>query len=26
MSLIMKRRACGWSDEFLMEVIGGLTC
>ena len=25
-SLIMKRRACGWSDEFLMEVIGGLTC
>jgi predicted transposase YbfD/YdcC len=25
MSLIMKRRACGWSDEFLMEVIGGLT-
>jgi predicted transposase YbfD/YdcC len=26
MSLIMKRRACGWSDEFLMEVITGLTC
>jgi predicted transposase YbfD/YdcC len=26
MSLIMKRRACGWSDEFLMEVIGALTC
>jgi predicted transposase YbfD/YdcC len=26
MSLIMKRRACGWSDEFLMEVIDGLTC
>lgn len=25
-SLIMKRRACGWSDEFLMEVIGELTC
>jgi hypothetical protein len=25
-SLIMKRRACGWSDEFLMEVIAGLTC
>src|SRR3954451_14126973 len=25
-SLIMKRRACGWSDEFLMEVIGALTC
>jgi predicted transposase YbfD/YdcC len=26
MSLIMRRRACGWSDEFLMEVIGALTC
>jgi predicted transposase YbfD/YdcC len=26
MSLIMKRRACGWSEEFLMEVITGLTC
>ena len=26
MSLIMKRRACGWSDEFLMEVIDALTC
>ena len=26
MSLIMKRRACGWSDAFLMEVIAGLTC
>ena len=26
MSLIMRRRACGWSDEFLMEVISGLTC
>jgi predicted transposase YbfD/YdcC len=26
MSLIMRRRACGWSDEFLMEVITGLTC
>jgi predicted transposase YbfD/YdcC len=25
-SLIMKRRACGWSDEFLMEVIAALTC
>jgi hypothetical protein len=25
-SLIMKRRACGWSDEFLMQVIGALTC
>jgi predicted transposase YbfD/YdcC len=26
MSLIMKRRGCGWSDTFLMEVIAGLTC
>jgi predicted transposase YbfD/YdcC len=26
MSLIMKRRACGWSDKFLMEVITELTC
>jgi predicted transposase YbfD/YdcC len=26
MSLIMKRRGCGWSDQFLMEVIGALTC
>jgi len=26
MSLIMRRRACGWSDAFLMEVITGLTC
>jgi predicted transposase YbfD/YdcC len=25
-SLIMKRRGCGWSDKFLMEVIGELTC
>lgn len=25
-SLIMKRRGCGWSDRFLMEVIGALTC
>jgi predicted transposase YbfD/YdcC len=24
-SLAMKRRGCGWSDEFLMEVIGVLT-
>jgi predicted transposase YbfD/YdcC len=24
--LIMKRRACGWSDEFPREVIGALTC
>jgi predicted transposase YbfD/YdcC len=26
MSLIMKRRSCGWSEKFLMEVIGALTC
>ena len=26
LSLIMRRRACGWSDKFLMEVIAGLTC
>jgi predicted transposase YbfD/YdcC len=26
MSLIMKRRACGWSDKFLMEVINTLVC
>ncbi|MCZ2111811.1 MAG: ISAs1 family transposase [Dehalococcoidia bacterium] len=26
LSLIMRRRACGWSDKFLMEVIGALTC
>lgn len=25
-SLIMKRRSCGWSDEFLMEVVTGSTC
>jgi predicted transposase YbfD/YdcC len=25
MSRIMRRRACGWSDAFLMEVIGTLT-
>jgi hypothetical protein len=25
-SLIMQRRAYGWSDEFLMEVIDALTC
>ena len=25
-SLIMKRRGCGWSDKFLMEVIAALTC
>jgi predicted transposase YbfD/YdcC len=26
LSLIMKRRGCGWSDKFLMEVIATLTC
>ena len=26
MSLIMKRRGCGWSEKFLMEVIGALAC
>jgi predicted transposase YbfD/YdcC len=26
MSLIMKRRGCGWSDKFLMEVINALIC
>ena len=26
MSLIMKRRACGWSEKFLMEVIDALIC
>jgi predicted transposase YbfD/YdcC len=26
MSLIMKRRGCGWSEKFLMEVITALTC
>src|SRR5947209_548420 len=26
MSLIMKRRGCGWSDEFLIEVISELAC
>ncbi|QDV37191.1 ISAs1 family transposase [Tautonia plasticadhaerens] len=25
-SLAMKRRGCGWSDTFLMEVIAALTC
>jgi predicted transposase YbfD/YdcC len=25
-SLVMKRRSCGWSDEFLMEVLTGSTC
>ena len=24
-SIAMKRRACGWSDDFLTEVIGGIT-
>src|SRR3954447_15561917 len=26
MSLAMKRRGCGWSEKFLMEVIDALTC
>jgi predicted transposase YbfD/YdcC len=26
MSLIMKRRGCGWSEKFLMEVINELIC
>jgi predicted transposase YbfD/YdcC len=25
-SLVMKRRSCGWSDAFLMEVVMGSTC
>jgi predicted transposase YbfD/YdcC len=25
-SLVMKRRSCGWSEGFLMEVITGSTC
>ena len=25
-SLIMKRRSCGWSHAFLMEVVTGSTC
>jgi predicted transposase YbfD/YdcC len=25
-SLVMKRRSCGWSDTFLMEVATGPTC
>ena len=25
-SLVMKRRSCGWSDSFLMEVFTGSTC
>ena len=26
MSLIMKRRSCGWSEKFLMEVVNALVC
>jgi predicted transposase YbfD/YdcC len=26
LSLIMRRRACGWSDKFLMEIIDALVC
>jgi len=25
-SLVMKRRSCGWSDDFLMELVTGSTC
>ena len=25
-SIAMKRRSCGWSDDFLMEVVTGSTC
>jgi predicted transposase YbfD/YdcC len=25
-SLVMKRRSCGWSDDFLMEVVTGSIC
>lgn len=25
-SLVMKRRGCGWSDDFLLEVVAGSTC
>jgi predicted transposase YbfD/YdcC len=25
-SLVMKRRSCGWSDTFLMEVVAGSAC
>jgi hypothetical protein len=24
-SIAMKRRACGWSDEFLLQVFAGIT-
>ena len=26
LSLVMKRRGCGWSEKFLMEVINALVC
>ncbi len=26
MSLVMKRRGCGWSEKFLMEVVNALVC
>ena len=26
LSLIMRRRSCGWSEKFLMEVINALVC
>src|SRR5262249_10633457 len=26
LSLIMRRRLCGWSEKFLMEVINALAC
>jgi predicted transposase YbfD/YdcC len=25
-SLIMRRRLCGWSEKFLMEIVNALTC
>jgi predicted transposase YbfD/YdcC len=25
-SVAMKRRCCGWSDDFLMQVVSGSTC
>lgn len=25
-SVVMKRRSCGWSDAFLMEIVTGSTC
>jgi hypothetical protein len=24
-SIVMKRRSCGWSDAFLVEVVAGAT-